>query len=522
MNEQESARAAREARRGAAGRGSGDLAERGIRRFLMAQRYPGPAEAPAPAGPEPAGTPDPAAGGQTGQAVGLRRGRGLGLWAATALVVGNMIGSGVFLLPSSLASFGAVSLLGWLFTSVGAVLLALVFARLGRRYPDVGGPYAYTRRAFGDFLGFQTAWGYWIAIWAGNAAIAVAFVGYLAHFFPVLAGNRLAAMLVALAAVWGVTAVNALGVRQGGIVQVVTTVLKLVPLLAVALIVPFFAEPANFVPFNASEQSGFGAVTAAAALTLWAFIGIESATVPAGDVREPRRTIPRATLIGTVLTAVVYVLGTIAVLGVVPRGVLTESTAPFADAAGSVFGGWAGYAVAAGAVVAAFGALNGWVLLQGQVPLAAARDGLFPKAFARTSRTGTPVFGLVVSSVLVSVLMAMNYTATLVEQFTFVILLATLTTLVPYAYSAMAQLMLLLTDRERVTPRRLAGHGLVAVLAFAYSVWAIAGAGYEVMAKGLLLLLAGMPVYVWLVHRGRRADRAPAPAGTDGATTGTA
>ncbi|GAB3490172.1 amino acid permease [Amycolatopsis cihanbeyliensis] len=451
-----------------------------------------------------------------------RSGRGLGLWAATALVVGNMIGSGVFLLPSSLASYGAVSIVGWLFTSLGAVLLALVFARLGKRHPDVGGPYAYTRRAFGDFLGFQTAWGYWIAIWAGNAAIAVAFVGYLAHFFPVLASNRLAAMLVALAAIWGVTAVNAMGVRQGAIVQLVTTVLKLVPLLVVALIVPFFADPANFTPFNASEQSGFGAVTAAAALTLWAFIGIESATVPAGDVREPRRTIPRATMIGTVVTAVVYVLGTVAVLGVVPRGRLTESTAPFADAAGAVFGGWAGNAVAAGAVIAAFGALNGWVLLQGQVPMAAAKDGLFPAVFARTSRNGTPVVGLVVSSVLVTALMAMNYTATLVEQFTFVILLATLTTLVPYAYSAMAQLMLLVTDRERFHGRRLFWHGLVAVLAFGYSVWAIAGAGYEVMAKGLLLLLAGMPVYVWLAYRKRRGERdtAETAAPADGGYTG--
>ncbi|RZQ65905.1 amino acid permease [Amycolatopsis suaedae] len=429
------------------------------------------------------------------------RGRGLGLWAATALVVGNMIGSGVFLLPSSLASFGTISVLGWLFTSAGAVLLALVFARLGRRNPDAGGPYAYTRRAFGDFLGFQTAWGYWIAIWAGNAAIAVAMVGYLAHFFPVLASNRLLAMVVALAAIWGITLVNSFGVRQGGLVQVVTTVLKLVPLLAVALIVPFFAEPANFTPFNASGQSGISAVTATAALTLWAFVGIESATVPAGDVREPRKTIPRATLIGTIVTAVVYVLGTVAVLGVVPRERLAESTAPFADAAGAVFGGWAADVVAAGAAIAAFGALNGWILLQGQVPMAAAKDGLFPARFGRVGRRGAPVFGLVCSSVLITVLMAMNYTANLVSQFTFVILLATLTTLIPYAYSAAAQLMALAKRREPVDRWRLVRDVAVAGLAFAYSLWAIAGAGAEVMAKGLLLLLAGMPVYVWLARR---------------------
>src|SRR6266545_8279586 len=160
-----------------------------------------------------------------------RRRRGLGLWMATALVVGNMIGSGVFLLPSSLAKYGGISIVAWVLTAAGAVLLALVFARLGRAYPQTGGPYAYSRRAFGDFVGFQTAWGYWIAIWAGNAAIAVAFVSYLSRFWDGLATNSL---LAAVAAIWLLTWVNALGVRQGGLVQAATTVLKLVPLLAIA------------------------------------------------------------------------------------------------------------------------------------------------------------------------------------------------------------------------------------------------------------------------------------------------
>ncbi|SHF69919.1 amino acid permease [Streptoalloteichus hindustanus] len=436
-------------------------------------------------------------------------GRALGPWAATALVVGNMVGSGVFLLPSALAAYGGISVVGWLATATGAVLLALVFASLGRSHPDVGGPYAYTRRAFGDFLGFQTAWGYWIAVWAGNAAIAVALVGSLAHFWPALATDRPLAALTALAAIWGVTAVNALGTRQGGVVQLVTTALKLAPLLAVAVVGPFLLEPAHFTPFNASGDSGVGAVAATAALTLWAFIGIESATVPAGDVRDAARTIPRATVVGTVVTALIYVLGTVGVLGVVPRERLSASTAPFADAAAALFGGWAGSVVAAGAAVAAFGALNGWVLLQGQVPMAAARDGLFPAVFARTSRDGTPVFGLVLSSVLVTLLVLTNYTASLVDQFSFVILLATFTTLVPYAYSAMADLMLLATEGEPGVPRRRVARGAVALLAFGYSLWAIAGAGRDVVFRGTLLLLAGMPVYVWLHHR-RRERRGPA------------
>ncbi|MFI0411734.1 amino acid permease [Actinomadura sp. 3N508] len=430
--------------------------------------------------------------------------RRLGLWMATALVVGNMIGSGVFLLPSSLAAYGPISLVAWGFTAAGAILLALVFARLARAYPRTGGPYAYARKAFGDFVGFQTAWGYWIAVWAGNAAIAVAFVGYLAHFWPELADNKALAAGVGLAAIWLLTAVNSYGIRQGGAVQVATTIIKLVPLLLIAVGGLFFIESGNFGEFNASGEGAFGAVTGAAALTLWAFIGLESATVPAEDVQNPEKTIPRATVAGTAVTALIYILGTVAVLGLVPAAALATSTAPFADAADAAFGGWAADLVAAGAAISAFGALNGWILLQGQIPYAAARDGLFPRVFARTGRGGTPIVGLVVSSVLVTGLMAMNYNASLVDQFTFIILLATLTTVIPYAYAAAAQLVLLATDRAAFSGRRLAGSAVIALLAFGYSVWAIAGSGYEVVYKGTLLIFAGMPVYAWLKYRDQR------------------
>ncbi len=442
----------------------------------------------------------------------VTRRRGLGLWMATALVIGNMIGSGIFLLPSSLAKYGGISIVGWLFTAAGAVLLALVFARLGRAFPKVGGPYAYARRAFGDFVGFLTAWGYWIAVWVGNAAIAVAFVAYLGYFWRDLQTNRILAAGIALAAIWLLTFVNAIGVRQAGFMQAVTTVIKLVPLLALALVGVFFIHPHNFTPFNAGGGSAYGAVTAVAALTLWSFIGVESATVPAGDVERPQRTIPRATMIGTLVTALVYILGTVAVMGILPATRLSESTAPFADAAKVAFGGWAGPVIAFAATVSAFGALNGWILLQGQVPLAAARDDLFPKVFARTSRHGVPVAGLVISSVLVTGLTLMNFNASLVDQFTFVILLATLTTLVPYVFSAAAQLMLLITDRARFEGRRLAGHATVAALALAYTIWTVAGSGYEVVYKGFLLLLLGIPVYLWMKYRAARRPIGTAPA----------
>ena len=440
--------------------------------------------------------------------------RVLGLWMATALVVGNMIGSGVFSLPSALAGIGPVSLLGWVLTGVGSVLLAIVFASLARAYPRTGGPYAYARRAFGDFMGFWTAWGYWIAVWAGNAAIATSFVAYLAVFWPAAGSNHVLAAVLAASAVWVVTLVNIAGAREGGLVQLVTTVLKLVPLALVGLVGLLYMDGGNFTPFAPGvdgPRSALSTISTAGALTLWAFIGLESATVPAEEVRDPKRTLARATIIGTLVTTLVYIVATVAVMGVVPTATLTTSASPFADAAHIMFGGGWDKVVAAVAVISTLGALNGWIMLQGRVPLAAAEDGLFPRSFAQVSPRGTPVFGLVVSSILVTVLVGSSYNGSLVEVFTQVILLATLTTVVPYAFSAAAQLLMLVREPELFEPGRALRDAVIALLAFGYSFWMVYGAGEETVAKGFLLLLAGVPVYIWLRYEQRRRAERPAP-----------
>ena len=451
-----------------------------------------------------------------------RRKRKVGLWIATALVVGNMIGSGVFLLPASLAPFGGVSLLGWLLTSAGAMALALLMAGLARRIPRTGGPYAYTREGLGGLAGFLVAWGYWISIWTGNAAISVAFVGYLAAFVPALAQAPALGAGVALATIWLLTGVNALGVREAGILQLWTTVLKIFPLLALGTLGLLYLNPDHFVPFNASGGSSLGAVTATATLTLWAFVGLESATIPADSVEDPGRTIPRATVLGTGLAALVYILATVGVMGILPAAEMGTSTAPFADAAARVWGGWARSLIALGAAISAFGALNGWILLQGQMPLAAARDGLLPGVFAKVSSRGTPVAGLVISSVLLTLVMGMNFTASLVDQFTFIILLSTLSVLIPYIFSALSELVMIGRERRgrggvgRDDPaipggegggRGLEGLGRRAVLAgvaLLYSVWAAVGSGTDTLFWGLLLLLAGVPVYAWQVRNRER------------------
>jgi APA family basic amino acid/polyamine antiporter len=430
-------------------------------------------------------------------------GRVLGFWSAVALVMGNMIGSGVFLLPASLAAYRGLSLVGWLLSAGGAVMLALVFARLARQLPAAGGLYAYTRRAFGDVPGFLVAWGYWVSCVSTLAALAVAFVGYLDPFIPALVRAPASAAILAVLAIWVLIAVNAVGVRAAGRTQVATLALKLLPLAVVGLGGLFYVTPAAFTLPPAGEVSIAGQIVATMTLTLWAFLGLECATIPADSVRDPARTIPRATVVGTVAAAIIYIIATVGVMSLVPVETLGVSTAPFADGARRLFGDGAAALVALGAAISCFGALNGWVLVCGQLPRAVAADGLFPPVFGRMSARGTPVASMVVAGVLASTLVAMNYARGLVDLFTFIILLSTLSSLIPYAFCSLA--VWLMPGQARPA----AGAAVVSVLAFVYAMFAIYGAGADTVFYGFLLLLAGLPVYVWL--RLTRAGRSATP-----------
>jgi APA family basic amino acid/polyamine antiporter len=419
--------------------------------------------------------------------------RELGLVALTALVVGNMVGSGVFLLPAALAPFGATSVLAWLVSAAGSMAFGLVIARLARRFPEVGGPYAYTRRAFGEFAAFLVGWGYWISCWCAQAAIAVAMVGYLGDLVPFV---RASPRATALAAIVLLAAVNARGVREAGAVQVVTTVLKLLPLVAIALLGFARFEPQHFEPFNPTGRALVPAVLGSLALTLWAFQGFESASIAAGEARDARRNVPRATLIGIAIATVLYVAATLAVMGLVPPAELARSGAPFADAARTLWGDGAAKLVAAGAFVSCFGALNGWILVAGRMPLALALDGLFPAFFARVSARGTPALGLYVSSGLACGLVVANYSDTLVGMFTAMTVLATLSALVPFVFCAMADVLLAVRARREGSTERIRAGNVVALLAFTYGLLTIHGAGAENVAWGFLLLLGGIPFYV--------------------------
>ena len=421
----------------------------------------------------------------------------IGIWTSTALVVGNMIASGIFLLPVSLASYGTISLVGWVGSSIGALALAMLFSNLSKIVPNAqGGPYAYTRQGMGDFASFLVAWGYWLSVWCCNAAIVVTFVSYLTVFFPALATNSFLSVGTALAAVWFLTWVNSRGVKTAGRVQVVTVVLKLTPLLLVTGVGLFFIDGTHFTPFNTSTQSNMSAITSTITLTLFAFLGLESATIPSENTVDPEKTIPKATMYGTLVTMVVYVLGSVVVMGMVPPEQLRASNAPFADAAAMIWGEKARAWVALGAIVSTFGALNGWILLQGQVPLAASRDRVFPKAFGRLNRRGAPSIGMAIGSLLISALVAMNFTKGLTDTFTFIVLLGTVTVLVPYLFSAASYAMIVLRDSS--WRKHGVGKITLACLAFMFSLWAVAGSGEEAVYWGFIGIISGIPFYVWM------------------------
>ncbi|MEU0374186.1 amino acid permease [Streptomyces sp. NPDC006283] len=439
------------------------------------------------------------------QEVQSRHARRFGLPIATALVMGNIIGGGIFLLPASVAPFGTVSLVAFVVLTVGAIALALVFGRLAEQHPHTGGPYVYAREAFGDFAGFLAAWSYWITTWVSNAALAVAAVGYLDVLIPVH-HSLTATVAAALVLQWLPALANLAGTRYVGAVQLVATVLKFLPLMLVAVGGLFFFDTDNLGPFQAGDHGVAGAVSASAAILLFSYLGVESAAVSAGEVRDPARNVGRATILGTAGAAAVYLLCTLSVFGTVPHDELMGSTAPFTDAVDAMFGGtWGGTAVACAALVSMVGALNGWTLLSAQTPYAAAKDGLFPKAFA-TKRRGVPTVGVLVTVVLASLLTVYNYTAGTEGVFEILVLVTTFTATVPYLLASAAQIFHLVSGQShRVNRRRLVRDSVLAVLACAFSMWLVAGSGYAAVYQGVLFLFAGVLVYAWMSARKIRA-----------------
>ena len=417
--------------------------------------------------------------------------RSLSLAMCIALVMGNMIGSGVFLLPAALAPYGWNAVAGWVLTIAGAIALAYTLAQLTIARPDADGPTGFVEIAFGRVPSFLIGWSYWVSIWTANVTLAVGAVSYLSAFAPAIGRTPYLPALLAVTLVWAVTLINLGGARSAGLFQLLTTILKLVPLavvLAIMVVLLTTEGSAAVAPFP-TEGFQAGAVTASAAFTLWALLGFESASVVAAKVENPQRNIPRATLIGTLLTGIIYLFICSGVALMLPADVVAGSDAPFQVFVARYWAAGPALLIALFAAISTIGTLNGWVLLQGEQPLAMARRGLLPAWFGKTRANGTPTRALLVASTLATLFVLVNSSRSMSDLFGYMVLLSTSACLWLYLACAAAALKL----RVAVP---------VAAIGAAYALWTLYGAGIGISGLSLLLMAAGLPFYWWA----RRTD----------------
>ncbi|MBE6052509.1 MAG: amino acid permease [Clostridium sartagoforme] len=428
----------------------------------------------------------------------------ISLFMATMLVCGNMIGSGVFMLPATLAEVSGplATMIAWVITTIGSVLIAISFANLGTKYPETGGSYQYIKEAFGEFAGFLSAWLYWNGSWIGNAAIIVALASYSSAFLPFL-NNPLISIIYTSAILWIFTFINIVGVKKTGQIQSFVTVFKII-FFAVFIIVAFlYFDSSNLIPLM-PEGKGIKSIPLAATSTLWAFVGLESATVTAGEIKNPEKNIKKSTIYGLIISSIIYILISISSMGAIPNNELALSSAPLTDILTRVLGDSIGTPLAISVVICILGTTIGWLLSTARVSFAAGEDGVFPKAFGKLHpKYKTPSNSLVIAAVLVNILLIMNYQKSMVSTFTFITILATLTFLPVYLLTASAEIMLLLRKENNITVILFLKKSIIPLLAFIYTLWTIYGSGAEIVMWGFILMLVGIPFYIYNYHKNK-------------------
>jgi arginine:agmatine antiporter len=438
------------------------------------------------------------------------------LLQATMLVAGNMIGTGVFLLPVNLASVGGIAVFGWIVATAGAAALGLIFAKLGELDPQEGGPYAYARDFLGPYVGFQTNYIYWFGNWIGNIAIAVAAVGYLAEFIPGV-GMPPASVFATAGVIWLLTFANILGPRVVGALETWTMSLALIPILGIAFLGWLWFSPDTFRDgWNVSGGSNAHAISRAASMALWAYMGIESAAVSAGVIENPKRNIPLATMIGLGLAAVVYVLSSTVIMGIIPNAELQKSHAPFAEAARIAFGTPGVVIVSLCAILKSVGSLGGWMMLVGQSAKAAASDGMFPAVFGRVNRHGVPGVGLTIVGVLMTIVLFATMSPTIADQFSTIVDLAVILAVIPYVYASVAVVKVI--HDHHLPARTFQTYKWIAIAAVIYCLWTVLGGNPSTVVNAMVALLMSVPLYPFFIHsmeesseRKRTGKRSPEP-----------
>ena len=420
--------------------------------------------------------------------------RVIGFWKGWSIAVGCAIGSGIFMMPTMLAPYGLLGFGGWLVAGAGSILVALTMARLVKRIPKTGGPYVYVNEGLGTFSGFIIAWTYWVACVSAIAGISIAFVGYLGFFLPQIANSQINALLASLLLIWIIVFLNIRSLENSSKFQLISTLLKLLPLIFIILLGASNFNVNNLPELNPSNLHPISLIATVTTLVMWSFIGIETATVPADNVINPQETIPKVLIASVITILILYILVSIAIAALVPASELLNSSAPFALAASKILGVTGGTIISIGALISTLGSLNANTLTAGNLSLAAARDGLLPSKFVILSRNGTPIFTYLLTGAFVSTLLILNYTKGIVNAFVFMAMLSTLSTLIAYAFCAIAEFKFSRADEKNLQRNNAL---LISCGTFLYAFFAIWGAGIEMIIYSIILILIGIPIYLF-------------------------
>ncbi|TQI78292.1 arginine:agmatine antiporter [Serratia fonticola] len=430
----------------------------------------------------------------------------MGLTALTIMTASNMMGSGVFMLPSSLAQIGSISVWGWALTFCGVLALALVFAKVSELAPCKGGVIANIGNAFGPFIGLQTTLFYWLSTWIGNCALLVSGVGYLSYFFPTL-HQPLHAALACIAILWIFVALGLQGARIVGYAQIFTGTCMLLVVLGIGTLGWFHFDYRLYThAYNVTGQSNTHAILTAALISLWGFLGLESASVSEAQIINPKRNIPLATICGLGIAALCYVCSSNVIMGILPHQQLIASTSPFADTARLLWGTAAGDCISAMAIIACLGAMPGWQILQTEVPRSAAQAGLFPSMFAATNRHGVAYKGLICTACLMTGVILLTISPHLEQQFRTIIILAISACLIPYAFAAISLPVMMVTQKFR-RGRQFAIYSALSLLGLAFVAAALTGAGTQPLFWGIILQMVTIPLYLLFIMRQQASSK---------------
>jgi putrescine:ornithine antiporter len=418
----------------------------------------------------------------------------------TTLVAVNMMGSGIIMLPTNLAQIGAISLLSWVVTAIGSMAIAWCFAQLGVLSPRTGGMSAYSEEAHGKSSFFMASFLYYLSLAIGNVAIAISAVGYLTPFFPWLGTGAVPLFVGVVVLIWLTTVANFGGPSVTGKIGTFTVWGVIIPVAGLSLIGWLWFKPSVFAAgWNPHDTPMSEAIVKSIPLTLWAFLGMESAAQNAGAVENPQRTVPLACMLGTLGAAVIYVLSTTVIMGIVPNADLAQSSAPFATVYAQMFNPVIGKVVMVLAVIACLGSLLGWQFTLSQTSKYTADERMFPTFYAKLNAAGAPVVGMVVAGILQTLMAFSTMSPNASEQFGKLVSLAAVTNIVPYITSVTALLVVMFASK---VPKTMYSFNVLSIMvAVAYSTYALYASGKDAVFGGMLVMMVGYLLYGFIASR---------------------